>query len=144
LPSGGNLAQSRAQEEEERLAKATYKRTHKKLPPKVAREIATLKSHALVKYHDEQGRRLHSDAIKAEMQRRVAEGITPGHPNENKLLKKHRLRRESRVLGAPISPRKAAAAAQPAPPKPPPAPRAPAAKRKTIPVRTHVRRAGKK
>jgi hypothetical protein len=77
-----------------------------RLPDKVRREIAKLETVSLVKYHDEQGRRLHSDVLKAEMRRRLIEHTMPGHPNENPILRRHREHAATRVLGAPPAPAK--------------------------------------
>jgi hypothetical protein len=74
----------------------------KELPPKVAREIARLSVQGLLKYHDQNGQKLHGAAIHAEIRRRVQEGNTPGHPNENPHLRRHRERRAMRTLGAPL------------------------------------------
>jgi hypothetical protein len=100
-----------------------HKKVLGRLPDKVRREIATLKSESLVKYHDEQGRRLHRDVLKAEMQRRLIEHTTPNHPNENPILKRQRERAATRMLGAPPAPKKVKAAAVPRPAKPLQAPK---------------------
>lgn len=81
---------------------AQSQRTLKKLPPRVQREIAHLKPHALVKYHDSAGNRLHIEAVKAELLRRRTEMQTPNHEREHHLIRKSRLARQSRTLGAPL------------------------------------------
>jgi hypothetical protein len=110
----------------------------RKLPPRVQREIAGLKLPALIRYHDGAGNKLHIEAVRAELARRRAELQTPG-PKEHHLLRKQRLSRATRILGAPIESHNSRKSKNGAVAKSAPAPK-PAVAKKRVPVLSTVAR----